>query len=176
MVCYVPRMLEISSPTPLNTHKPRRKLTSLQGNIVRLGPDYYSINDPEAVKIIYGHGTKFIKSEWYRAWQLPLEFLEVNMFAQRDIQQHSNARRRYANLYSMSSLVEYEPFVDDCIDLFCNTLDDCAKKNEPLQLNRLFQYYAFDVIGAITVCPMSPAVFSGQAVLILPSTPSSSDS
>lgn len=134
------------------------ELTYLQGNIVRLGPEYYSLDDPEAVKIIYGHGTKFVKSEWYRAWQIPLEFLDVNMFAQRDIQQHANARRRYANLYAMSSLVGYEPFVDDCIDLFCDILKDSARKNKPTQLNKLFQHYAFDVIGAITASPRSPAL------------------
>lgn len=127
---------------------------------MRLGPEYYSINDPDAVKTIYGHGTKFIKSEWYRAWQYPLEFLDVNMFAQRDINQHSNARRRYANLYSMSSLVGYEPYVDNCIDLFCNILSDCAAKDEHVQLNKLFQHYAFDVIGEITVSPMPRATIS----------------
>lgn len=136
---------------------------------MRLGPNYYSINDPEAVKVIYGHGTKFIKSEWYRAWQFPLEFLDVNMFAQRDINQHSNARRRYANLYSMSSLVGYEPYVDNCINLFCDILRECAAKNEHIQLSKLFQHYAFDVIGEITVSQEPCCHFSG-ARQILPAS------
>jgi hypothetical protein len=31
------------------------------GPIVRITPDTYSIDDPDSVRIIYGHGTGFIK-------------------------------------------------------------------------------------------------------------------
>ena len=31
------------------------------GPVVRITPDTYSIDDPNAIRIIYGHGTKFIK-------------------------------------------------------------------------------------------------------------------
>lgn len=31
------------------------------GPIVRIAPNYYSIDDMEAIKTIYGHGTEFIK-------------------------------------------------------------------------------------------------------------------
>lgn len=116
-----------------------------------MGTNYYSIDDPDAAKIIYGHGTRFIKSDWYRAWQLPLAFLEVNLFGQRDIKQHANARRRYASLYSMSAVVEYETHVDKCVDIFGKIFTDSASKGEQVDLTKLFQYYAFDVIGEITV-------------------------
>lgn len=39
------------------------------GSIVRITPDHYSIDDPAAVKAIYGIGTKFSKSDWYYGWQ-----------------------------------------------------------------------------------------------------------
>jgi len=31
------------------------------GSIVRIAPNYYSIDDMEAIKTIYGHGTNFVK-------------------------------------------------------------------------------------------------------------------
>jgi hypothetical protein len=31
------------------------------GPIVRVAPDTYSIDDPDSVRILYGHGTEFIK-------------------------------------------------------------------------------------------------------------------
>lgn len=121
------------------------------GKIVRVGPKSYSIDDADAAKIIYGHGTRFIKSEWYLAWQIPKHFLEVNLFGQRDIKQHANARRRYANLYSMSAIVEYEAHVENCVQVFTEILNTCALKEATVDLAKLFQYYAFDVIGEITV-------------------------
>lgn len=34
---------------------------SSQGPVVRIAPNEYSVDDPEAMKTIYGHGTKFVK-------------------------------------------------------------------------------------------------------------------
>ncbi|KAI3393147.1 hypothetical protein diail_4671 [Diaporthe ilicicola] len=91
------------------------------GKVVRLGPNYYSFDDPAAVKTIYGHGTQHQKSEWYEVWSARRSVSRTNMFALRDIKQHSSTRRHHANVYAMSSLVSYEPY-----------------------------YYAFDVIGETT--------------------------
>ena len=33
------------------------------GKIVRIAPNEFSIDDPDAVKIIYGHSTKFPKAD-----------------------------------------------------------------------------------------------------------------
>lgn len=53
----------------------------------------------------------------------------------------------------MSSLVSYEPYVNNCIDIFTNRLRMCTKSGETIDLSKWFQYYAFDVIGEITVSP-----------------------
>lgn len=121
------------------------------GKLVRLGPKYYSIDDADAAKIIYGHGTQYTKAEWYEAWQAPREMLDINLFAQQNIKQHAAARRQFASLYSMSAVVEYEAHVDKCIDTFCQVFTEFAQTGEALDLTKFFQYYAFDVIGEITV-------------------------
>lgn len=55
-------------------------------------------------------------------------------------------------MYSLSSLVSYEPFVERCVDLFINRLNEFAESEtgEDIDLSYWFQCYAFDVIGCIT--------------------------
>lgn len=50
----------------------------------------------------------------------------------------------------MSSLVHYEPFVDDCAEIFNRRLNEFTGSKKPLNLGHWFQCYAFDVIGNIT--------------------------
>lgn len=50
----------------------------------------------------------------------------------------------------MSSLVNYEQFVDNCADIFATRLTEFAVKDEVLDLRHWLQCYAFDVIGEIT--------------------------
>jgi len=126
----------------------------LQGKIVRLAPDYYSFDDPAAAKTIYGHGAKFPKSRWYEIVEGPRSGVDgpAHLFGERDIPTHADNRRQYSSLYAMSSLVGYEPNVDNCIDIFLNKLTQLSQggKNE-IQMTKWFQWYAFDVIGEITV-------------------------
>jgi hypothetical protein len=50
----------------------------------------------------------------------------------------------------MSSLIQYEGFVDQCSDIFSKRLMEHAQRDESLNLGHWFQCYAFDVIGDIT--------------------------
>ena len=51
----------------------------------------------------------------------------------------------------MSTLVAYEPHVNQAIELFCTRLAERAGTRETIDIAEFFQYYAFDVIGVITV-------------------------
>jgi hypothetical protein len=59
-------------------------------------------------------------------------------------------RKRFSSLYSMSSLVHYEEFVDQCADVFFDRLGEFAERDVKFNLGEWFQFYAFDVIGEIT--------------------------
>lgn len=53
----------------------------------------------------------------------------------------------------MSSLVNYESFVDDCADIFCARLDEMSARDgwgRAVDMGHWMQCYAFDVIGMIT--------------------------
>ncbi|XDG09044.1 hypothetical protein ABKA04_008659 [Annulohypoxylon sp. FPYF3050] len=124
-----------------------RELHEKYGPIVRYGPNRYSFDDLTATKTIFGHGTQFQKSSWYIAWSQPNAW---NLFGERDISKHSKYRRQYQADYSMSSLVEYEPFVDECAGIFDQRLQELSQSGLPVNMGHWMQCYAFDVIGCIT--------------------------
>lgn len=119
------------------------------GEIIRYGPNRYSVSSPSAQKTIYGHGAKFPKSPWYATWQNPHPS-QWSLFADQSIQRHSENRRQYQSTYSMSSLVTYEPYVDECADLFNQRLQEVASAGAYADMGHWLQCYAFDVIGLIT--------------------------
>ncbi|KAL4913867.1 cytochrome P450 [Aspergillus aurantiobrunneus] len=125
------------------------RLHNQYGPVVRIGPEHYSINDRAALKTIYGTGTRFAKSAWYEGWKHP-DPERWTLFPDRDIKRHGETRKRFSSLYSMSSLVHYEEFVDQCADVFFQRLGEFAEGDVTFNLGEWFQFYAFDVIGEIT--------------------------
>ncbi|KAL1876477.1 hypothetical protein Daus18300_002721 [Diaporthe australafricana] len=120
------------------------------GSVVRLAPNEYSLDDPAAVKTIYGLGTAFTKGPWYTTSGLPFK-KDWNLFQMPENDRHIESRKRLAGLYTMSSLVKMETQVDDCIDLIETRFRELAKTGASLDLQQWMQCYAFDVIGNITV-------------------------
>ncbi|KAI0128207.1 cytochrome P450 [Hypoxylon sp. NC0597] len=127
--------------------KVNKELHEKYGPVIRYGPNRYSFDDQTATKVIYGHGMQFAKSSWYDAWSNPGTW---NLFAERNTQMHAQQRRQYQNAYSMSSLIEYEPFVDECANLFSQRLSELSQSGLPVNMGHWMQCYAFDVIGCIT--------------------------
>ncbi|KAL4967564.1 cytochrome P450 [Aspergillus stella-maris] len=125
------------------------KLHDKYGPIVRISPNHYSVSDRAALKTIYGTGTKFAKAAWYEGWKHP-DSQRWTLFPDRDFKRHGETRKRFSSLYSMSSLVHYEEFVDSCADIFSERLREFAERGTKFNLGEWFQFYAFDVIGEIT--------------------------
>lgn len=122
-----------------------------EGPIVRVAPNYYTIDDPSALRGIYGHTTKLIKSKWYDAWTFDPDPQKTNLFSERDPKKHGQMRRKVASIYTLSALLAYEPFVEDCIDLLCQKLEEHGSTTATIDVAYWLQCYAFDVIGEITV-------------------------
>ncbi|EXJ91083.1 hypothetical protein A1O1_04190 [Capronia coronata CBS 617.96] len=119
------------------------------GPIVRVAPDMYSIESPEIVKKVYGIGSKFPKSDWYDAWRHP-DPNRWTLFPDRDMKRHAETRKRFQAMYSMSSLVNYERYVDECAEIFDKRLSEFAARGDIINMGHWLQCYAFDVIGDIT--------------------------
>ncbi|OAA67679.1 Cytochrome P450 [Cordyceps fumosorosea ARSEF 2679] len=119
------------------------------GPIVRLAPNMFSIDTPEAVSAVYSVGSKMPKSAWYDGWQHPTAE-RATLFPDRLQKRHAETRRRFQNLYSMTSLVSYEGYVDSCTEIFFQRFDKLAREGTAFDLAHWFQCFAFDVIGDIT--------------------------
>ncbi|KAH8812763.1 putative cytochrome P450 pisatin demethylase [Xylogone sp. PMI_703] len=119
------------------------------GPIVRVAPDHYVIDDPAAIKTIYGIGSKFTKGDWYKGWKHPSPD-RWTLFPDDNIKRHAETRKRFQAMYSLSTLVTYEQYVDNCTKLLVDKLAQFAREGREVDMCHWFQCYAFDVIGEIT--------------------------
>ena len=70
------------------------------------------------------------------------------MFSTRDLAYHQALRRPVSQKFSMTSVKSLEPFTDECTDIFTEAMKDL--EGTAVDLGAWLQWYAFDVIGAIT--------------------------
>lgn len=120
------------------------------GKIVRVAPNEFSIDDPEAVRSIYGPGSKFRKADWYYGFGHP-DTERFSLFTDRNSKRHASERKKFSNAYSMSSLVSYEQFIEDCVSIFHQRLEEFSAKDTAIDLGHWLQCFSFDVIGEVTV-------------------------
>ncbi|KAK2589456.1 hypothetical protein QQS21_012867 [Conoideocrella luteorostrata] len=119
------------------------------GRVVRVAPNMYSIDAPDAVNTIYSIASKMPKSEWYEGWKHPSPD-RWTLFPDRNIKRHAETRRRFQALYSMSSLLGSENHVNECTDILQQRLAAFASTGATIDMTHWFQCYAFDVVGNIT--------------------------
>ncbi|ORY62580.1 cytochrome P450 [Pseudomassariella vexata] len=129
-----------------------QKLHAKHGDVVRLGPNVLSFADPKALKAIYGLNKGFVKTDFYIVQQAIAQGRRVeSLFSTTDNNYHAQFRRCVNAAFSMSSLVQYEPFVDNTTKLFLAQTERLYVNNpNGCDFTRWLQFYAFDVIGEIT--------------------------
>lgn len=66
---------------------------------------------------------------------------------------HSDRRRKVASLYSMSTMAAYKSAVDRMTAVCLNKLGQIGL-GRLVSVPQFMQYYAFDIIGEITVSPV----------------------
>ncbi|KAK5053697.1 hypothetical protein LTR84_001658 [Exophiala bonariae] len=115
------------------------------GDVVRVGPNELSIVEPGTVKMIYGIGSKFSKSDWYEPSRGARRF---DLFAQQSERIHRTQRRVVNNIYTTASLRDSESAMDVTISRFMDVLENRCRG--PIDLGKWLQLFAFDVIGQIT--------------------------
>ncbi|KAH7322251.1 cytochrome P450 [Rhizoctonia solani] len=140
-----------------------KQLHDRYGTFVRLGPNHISIADPDALEIVYGHGSGLLKSEFYRIFQ---NGPELNVFNTSDRAEHSRKRKRLANIFSPQNVSAFEPRVRSHIRQLCAQLDLRCKeaafgtsgvnwgaRNGQAIINicAQFSYLAFDIIGDLAM-------------------------
>ncbi|KAH8903134.1 cytochrome P450 [Coniochaeta sp. PMI_546] len=143
------RLIDVWGRRPEVTH---RALHKKHGDVVRLGPNTLSFANPKALKTIYGLNKGFVKSDFYVVQQsIAKGHALPSLFSTTDNDFHSQFRRCVNSAFSMTALVQYEPFVDNTTKIFLKQTENLYVGNpEGCDFTRWLQFYAFDVIGEIT--------------------------
>ena len=125
------------------------RLHQKYGPIVRTGPSTVSLADPDAVPVIYGINHNYLKTAFYDT-MTPFynDTLMPSMFTARDPAYHTSLKRPVSQKFSMTSIKAMEPLADECTSIFLDAMRDLEGKE--IDLGVWLQWYAFDVIGAIT--------------------------
>jgi len=72
----------------------------------------------------------------------------VGMFQARDPAVHKSLKTPVASLFAMSNMRNYEPYVDECTQIFSDAMRDQEGQNVDLAV--WLQWYAFDVVAGLT--------------------------
>lgn len=134
-----------------------QNLHKCYGRVVRIGPNHVSLSDPAQIQEIYGISSKYTKSRFYDTLT-PLHDGKplYSIFSTQNQAHHRILKSGIAQKYSLSSLLRLEPLVDKVTQNFVSTLrtrlDSSQNSSEGVVIDfgEWVQYYAFDVIGAIT--------------------------
>ncbi|KAJ5648011.1 Cytochrome P450 [Penicillium lividum] len=127
------------------------KLHKKYGDYVRLGPNVVSVWDLDSLKVIYGINKGYQKTKFYHVQQqLANGRPTPTLFTTTDEDYHASIKRPISAAYSMSTLTEFEPFVDKTIQTFFAKLDRFVDQRQVCDIASWLQYYAFDVIGELT--------------------------
>ncbi|KAM5532170.1 hypothetical protein V8D89_014195 [Ganoderma adspersum] len=83
------------------------ELHKQHGTFVRIAPNHLSISDPDALQIVYGHGTGTLKSTFYDAFVS----IQRGLFNTRSRVQHARKRKIVSNIFAQKNVLEFEPHV-----------------------------------------------------------------
>lgn len=127
----------------------QRKLHERYGPLVRIAPDEVACADPEAIRKIYRTQAPLSKTHFYPVWGSNNFSKYPDHFVNTDEKLHSSRRRIVNNVYSMSTILTLEPYIDDCGAMLIQRLDEFATSGTVVNLGQWLHWYAFDVIGEL---------------------------
>jgi len=128
-------------------HEDVLALHNKYGRVVRVAPGEVSVVDGGTLKKLYGHGKPAQKTPWYSTWEIP--GASTAFFAQQDPKYHSFLRKRVSHVYSMTSIVAMEPYIQGCLDLMIQLLHKYADSGETIDMSEWTNAFAYDVVGEI---------------------------
>ncbi|KAK3326057.1 putative benzoate 4-monooxygenase cytochrome P450 [Apodospora peruviana] len=143
------------------------------GPVVRIQPNHVSVNDDEAIQIIYGHGNGFTKSSFYDAFVS----IRRGLFNTRDRAEHTRKRKIVSHTFSAKSVAQFEPYIHSNLELFVrqwdNLISRSAGKEAHIDCLNWFNYLAFDVIGDLAFGAPFGMLSSGADMAEVRSSPDS---
>ncbi|KAK5042882.1 hypothetical protein LTR84_012415 [Exophiala bonariae] len=155
-LCHIPgpflarftRLWEFWMIAKGDSHQRWVELHEKYGPVVRIAPNLYSFSEVEDMKAIYSPGNKLPKTTYYNTAGDPER---RNIFSMTNADDHALRKRKISNLYTMTSMINYEPAVDKMNAVLMEKFRQFWRENRTVMIPQFVQYYAFDVIGQITV-------------------------
>ncbi|KAF3252961.1 hypothetical protein TWF192_004246 [Orbilia oligospora] len=101
------------------------------GDLVRIGPNCVSVGSASEVKTIYGITRLFQKSKFYPVTRPIANGKEIlGVFDVTSEELHKNLKRPIGHAYAMSTLLDYEPYVDSTVKVFQRRLEELLQERE----------------------------------------------
>jgi cytochrome P450 len=126
------------------------------GSVVRIGPNRLSFQNPAAIKDIYGlHGGLLQKSDMHIvAQQSSRGDSFQTLFANTNHEWHNSLRRKVNPAFSMTTMVQYERYVDETVNILLERWEsNFANREGPaghLDLPVWMHYYTEDAVTNVT--------------------------
>lgn len=121
----------------------QRELHGRYGPLVRIAPDEIVCSDPEAIRKIYPTEKPLTKTDFYPIWGNNTFSKYPDNFSGTDEKLHSERRRIVNNVYSMSTVLTLESYIDNCSKLFAERMGGFADAQTVLDLGEWLQWYDF---------------------------------
>ncbi|OJJ77651.1 hypothetical protein ASPBRDRAFT_36878 [Aspergillus brasiliensis CBS 101740] len=117
-----------------------KELHGVYGDVVRIKPRELSINDPLAIKDIYGVGTTCVKGPFY-----DLHYPHRSLQMARDKAFHSKRRRLWDRGFTSKALAGYEPYIlEHCKDI-ARVIE--SRSSQAQEATALIDGFAWDSMG-----------------------------
>jgi Cytochrome P450 len=117
----------------------QRALHARLGPLVRIAPNEVSVSDPTAIKNIYNIKSGFTKTDFYPPFA-PNISAHGDLFTQLDETKHAQRRKFVNNVYSMSTILESEKYIDGCTEIFMSKMEKFAKDGTTVDLGEWIQW------------------------------------
>ena len=124
-----------------------RELHSRYGEFVRLAPNHIAVGSSTSLKQLWT-SKGFEKGDFYDAFTLGLA-KHRDLFTIRQNSFHSQRKRIHANVWSMTSVLEMEEYIDELVDLFLRKMGKLADTNELMDVGLWTWRFTYDIIGEL---------------------------
>lgn len=120
----------------------QRALHQKHGPLVRIAHNEVSVADPAAIKTIYSVKSGFTKTDFYPPFA-PNVSSHGDHFTQLDEAAHAERRKYVNSIYSMSTILESEKYIDDCSDVFLEKMAKMAREKKEIDFGGWIQWLVF---------------------------------
>ncbi|OOO13631.1 cytochrome P450 [Aspergillus oryzae] len=131
-----------------DAEKRQMKLHAKYGSVVRIAPNELVTSEPEAIQTLYGARSFTAKTDFYFAFRPPWARFPDH-FSSEGGKQHGERRRIVSHVYTMTSILQSEKYIEKCIAVWLEKLGQMADRKESFDLWIWTRMYAYDVIGEL---------------------------